>query len=129
MGELRSFQEGDLTVRFQVPLVPDKQNDEVGVGEVPGIRQPRSQRVVRLPGADVIDQKSPGCSSIIALCHRPRFEDDYSWAGGDVYGCDCSLESFLASSIPDLELHLFASNGDDLGAKFNSNCMAAVLFD
>lgn len=56
LGEARRLQEGHLSVGVQVFLVAAQDDDDVGAGQRPGVRQPVGQGVVRFPAVEERDR-------------------------------------------------------------------------
>lgn len=106
VGELLRLLVGDVTLRLQVALVADEEDDGVRVRQVAGVRQPGAQVVVRGASRHIVDHQRASSSAVVAP--------------GD------SSESFLASGVPDLKLDLLSAHFDDSGAKLDANCVRTV---
>lgn len=63
LGKTRRLEEGDLAVRIQILLIPAQDDDDVGAGQRPCVRQPVSQSIVGLPTRRQIKTKSKSCSA------------------------------------------------------------------
>ena len=63
--ELPRLLVGDVPLRLQVGLVADEEDDRVGVGQVPRVRQPAAQVVVGRPTGHVIHHQSASGTAVV----------------------------------------------------------------
>lgn len=95
--ETKTFQQHH---NANLPLVADEHNDHIAVTVLPRILQPGGKVVESLTPCDVIHKQCAGGATVV----RP---------------CDAT-ESFLASSVPDLQLDLLSVYCDHASAKLHT---------
>lgn len=88
--------------RLQVTFIADEHDDHVGTGMLSEIVQPLRQVIEGVASGDVVYEEGPSGASVVRAGDR--------------------AESFLASSIPDLEFDLFTVNADHSSSEFNAYC-------
>ena len=96
-------------ISSQISLVANKNQRDVRVGHGARVVEPRADMVVRVARCHIIDKKSAGSPAIVAPSH--------------------STEAVLASCVPDLQLHGFATDVHDLAPKLDTNCVGRVFLD
>jgi len=106
VGKLLRLLVRHVPLALQVRLIPNQENHSVWVGEVPGVRQPGGEVVIRGPSCDVIDKQGSCRPSVVT----PRY----------------STKPLLSSCVPDLELDFLARNLNYSGSKLDSNGVRAI---
>jgi len=101
LSKLLTFLRLYHTAVFKISLVTDQHDCGVLAGIFAAVLQPCSQVVKGLAPSDIVHEQCAGSVAVIAPCD--------------------GAELLLASSIPNLKLHLLTANGDCAAAKFHTN--------
>ena len=94
---------------MSIQLVSSKSNCCLWRCKKTCIFKPRRNMAEAFSACDVENKQNSSSSSVITSCDR--------------------TETFLSSSVPNLEFYTFVVNFNNLWAKFNTDCVCRVLLD